>query len=65
MPDTTIKVNDHGPYIITGTYSVTDAQGNQFETKEATALCRCGHSANKPFCDGSHKREGFESQVKA
>jgi CDGSH-type Zn-finger protein len=65
MTDATIKVNDNGPYLITGTHTVTDAEGNALQTKETTFLCRCGHSANKPFCDGSHKREGFESQVRA
>ncbi|MCL4513076.1 MAG: CDGSH iron-sulfur domain-containing protein [Candidatus Eremiobacteraeota bacterium] len=33
--------------------------------KDSTALCRCGHSKNKPFCDGTHKTAGFSSEVKA
>ena len=58
-----IKVNNDGPYLVTGEIELVDADGNTF-TKNATfALCRCGHSANKPFCDGGHGREGFESVV--
>jgi CDGSH-type Zn-finger protein len=65
MAETTITVRDHGPYVIRGEFVVTDAEGNQFERKEAVALCRCGHSATKPFCDGSHSREGFQSAPRA
>ena len=65
MTDATIKVNDNGPYVITGSHTVMDGEGNVLEAKETTFLCRCGHSAHKPFCDGSHKRERFESRVRA
>ena len=57
----TIKVNDHGPYLITGTFTLNDADGNAYETKETIALCRCGESNTKPFCDGTHKSAGFDS----
>ena len=56
---------DNGPYRITGTITLIDADGNPIETKVMTFLCRCGHSANKPFCDGTHNKIGFESQVRA
>ncbi|MCX7616447.1 CDGSH iron-sulfur domain-containing protein [Tepidiforma sp.] len=65
MAETTITVRDHGPYVIRGEFVVVDAEGNQFERKEAVALCRCGHSATKPFCDGSHNRERFQSAPRA
>jgi CDGSH-type Zn-finger protein len=60
-----IKVNDNGSYRITGDVQLIDAEGNVFETKPSFSLCRCGHSANKPFCDGTHKKIGFESAPRA
>lgn len=65
MADSSIKVKDNGPYLITGSFEVVDAEGNTFETKKAVSLCRCGHSSNKPFCDGTHKKIGFESAPRA
>ncbi|HEY4601725.1 MAG TPA: CDGSH iron-sulfur domain-containing protein [Cerasibacillus sp.] len=61
----TIKVNDNGSLLVTGDVELVDKEGNVFETKKAFSLCRCGHSQNKPFCDGSHKKEGFESAPRA
>lgn len=64
---TTIRVRDNGPCLIDGDdVHVVDAEGNEFEiTRRPFTLCRCGHSANKPFCDGSHNREGFEATTRA
>jgi CDGSH-type Zn-finger protein len=58
-----ITVNENGPYVVEtgGSYSVTRAAGNEEREQEKIALCRCGHSANKPFCDGTHKGIGFEA----
>ena len=55
-----IKVNENGPYVIVtgGTYCV---DGGKTEEQPAIALCRCGASENKPFCDGAHKHVGFEA----
>lgn len=61
----TIKVNDNGSLLVTGDVELVDKEGNAFETKKAFSLCRCGYSKNKPFCDGSHKKEGFESAPRA
>ncbi|MFC4558291.1 CDGSH iron-sulfur domain-containing protein [Virgibacillus kekensis] len=58
-----IKVNDNGPLLVTGDVELIDAEGNVFETKKAFSICRCGQSSNKPFCDGTHKKIGFESEV--
>ena len=58
----TIKVRKNGPYLVTGTVDLTDHEGNAFESKESFALCRCGHSKNKPFCDGSHKEVAFDDE---
>jgi len=49
-----------GPLEITGTLRMVDAEGADQPVSEASVyLCRCGHSADKPFCDGSHKKAGF------
>jgi CDGSH-type Zn-finger protein len=68
MSNTEIQVFDNGPCLIKGENIVLkDGSGKEFnlEGKQSFALCRCAMSANKPFCDGSHSREGFESQVEA
>ncbi|MCP4139650.1 MAG: CDGSH iron-sulfur domain-containing protein [Chloroflexi bacterium] len=57
-----IKAMENGPLLISGQATVTDTDGNVSETQGSmVALCRCGQSANKPFCDGSHKNAGFEA----
>lgn len=65
MSKATIRVNNNGSYLVTGNFEIVDAEGNVFETKKAVSLCRCGLSEIKPFCDGSHRKKGFESVVKA
>lgn len=64
MADVTIKVNDNGPYVVSGTVELIDAEGNKFESKEKFSLCRCGLSNKKPFCDGTHRGQ-FEDCSKA
>lgn len=59
MSDVMIQVKDNGPLRVTGTVKLVDAEGNEFEQKAAFSLCRCGHSENKPYCDGSHKTAEF------
>jgi CDGSH-type Zn-finger protein len=49
-----------GPYLVKGLNNLTNQKGS-IETKETMALCRCGESANKPFCDGTHAKIGFSS----
>ena len=65
MADVTVKVNDNGPLVIRGLEVLEDSEGNKFECGPAIALCRCGFSANKPFCDGSHKANDFSSELRA
>jgi CDGSH-type Zn-finger protein len=61
MPVTVNPLPD-GPIMLKGDCEVLDAQGNPLPPKGGDIyLCRCGASANKPFCDGSHKRIGFKS----
>ncbi|HEY3999065.1 MAG TPA: CDGSH iron-sulfur domain-containing protein [Candidatus Xenobia bacterium] len=55
-----IQVTKTGPYLISGTFKLLDHEGNPIAVvKEKIALCRCGQSSNKPFCDGTHKNIGF------
>jgi len=56
-----IKARANGPYRVEGPVRVIDPDGNEFMLPDADSiiLCRCGHSANKPFCDKSHRRHGF------
>lgn len=65
MSDVTVTVLDNGPYKVTGIKRLVDASGADYEARETYFLCRCGHSANKPFCDGSHNTAGFQSAPRA
>ena len=66
MADVSVKVNDNGPYVISGDVTLVDVDGKSFSwTGSAVALCRCGQSSNKPFCDGSHKDAGFSNESRA
>ena len=68
MSDVRIRTRVDGPFVVEGKIELVDHNGNVFplsSDKPAIALCRCGHSANRPFCDGSHKREGFQSAEEA
>ncbi len=67
MSEVTITCNKNGSLRIAGKIVIKDAQGNEFDLsgREVISLCRCGASDNKPFCDGSHNRIGFQSEVQA
>lgn len=54
-----ITPTKNGPLMIVGDFEIVDSEGNSIATSKKTFLCRCGTSANKPFCDGSHKRVDF------
>ncbi len=60
-----ITVADDGPNRLAGRIRVVDAEGNVLREADAVALCRCGQSSNKPFCDGTHRTCGWESVVRA
>ena len=64
---TKITPLDNGPIRIEGDFQIFDPQGHQFGLggRKVISLCRCGQSANKPFCDGSHARTGFQDPVTA
>ncbi len=63
----TIKVRDDGPYLVDlDDVQIVDAEGRAFAiARRPVALCRCGKSVNKPFCDGSHNRERFSAAERA
>ena len=60
----TIKIRDNGPLIVDGEFRLVDANGQEFPIKKA-ALCRCGGSTTKPFCDGTHSKIGFQGAIAA
>jgi CDGSH-type Zn-finger protein len=61
---TKITVNSNGSLKIEGEFTIVDKTGNNYDLagREVLGLCRCGHSMNKPFCDGSHKGQ-FEHEA--
>jgi CDGSH-type Zn-finger protein len=61
MPDVTIEVRRNGPLIVTGPVELKDADGKLYPVEERIALCRCGASTTKPFCDGTHSKIGFQA----
>ena len=67
MEEVTIIVRPNGPYRIRGPITLVDVDGNEFDLPgtEFVALCRCGHSKSKPFCDGSHREVGFQADTRA
>jgi CDGSH-type Zn-finger protein len=51
---------NNGPYLVRGDFEITDDRGHVVDARRKTvALCRCGKSRTKPFCDGTHKTSGF------
>ena len=63
MADVTIRPKPNGPYLIEGPVEIYDTAGNKIPTDDRPkiALCRCGASSNKPFCDGTHSKIGFQA----
>jgi len=64
MSDVKIDLRPNGPLLVSGPITLNDTQGTAYDLggKETIALCRCGHSGKRPFCDGSHKTCGFVSE---
>jgi CDGSH-type Zn-finger protein len=62
-----ITIRDNNSIRIEGEFTIYDMNGNPFDLggREAIGLCRCGASENKPFCDGAHRKVGFESTCPA
>ena len=60
----TIKIRENGPYVVEGDFTLVDANGNEVPLVKR-ALCRCGGSTTKPFCDGTHSKIGFQGAIAA
>lgn len=63
MSEVKITTRENGPLLITGPVTLTDHNGTAYNLagKDTIALCRCGATKNRPFCDGAHKDCGFVS----
>ena len=61
-----ITARENGPYLVKGSVSIRDVDGNEYRSeRETVALCRCGGSTTKPFCDGTHSKIGFAAAERA
>jgi uncharacterized Fe-S cluster protein YjdI len=60
IAESIVEVTPKGPLLVYGNITVKDKDGNTTKKNKVTAFCRCGGSGNKPYCDGSHTRNGFE-----
>ncbi len=68
MAEVEIKARENGPYRVTGPVRIIDADDTEYdlgERGETIALCRCGGSTTKPFCDGTLSRVGFQAAERA
>ena len=68
MADVKISVRASGPYLVAGPIELIDAAGHPVpipEGRSTVALCRCGASTTKPFCDGTHSKVGFDAAAEA
>jgi CDGSH-type Zn-finger protein len=60
MAQVKIQASKNGPLLVNGEVEIVDSEGKSLPPKPSVALCRCGHSAGKPFCDGSHRKVNFQ-----
>jgi CDGSH-type Zn-finger protein len=65
LADVNVTPSENGPYLVSGEVRLTDADGREVPHGEYMALCRCGHSKNKPFCDGMHVAICFDGTLKS
>ena len=67
MTNVKITPTDNGPYQVEGPVTVIDAAGIEYDISEQTTiyLCRCGNSATKPFCEGTHETLPFQAANRA
>jgi CDGSH-type Zn-finger protein len=65
MADPLTKITPYrdGPYLVRGPFALVDQEGNEIEVRrKVIALCRCGRSKTRPFCDGTHKATRFQAE---
>ena len=60
-PEATVQLRPNGPLFVHGRIRIEDASHHLVREDTRVALCRCGGSENKPFCDGTHRKIGFRS----
>lgn len=58
--ETIVEVSQNGPLLVYGNIKIKDKDGNETVKNKVTAFCRCGQSSNKPYCDGTHRKTGFQ-----
>jgi CDGSH-type Zn-finger protein len=63
MAEVNITPSENGPYLISGPVTLTAPDGREIEHPDPMALCRCGRSSNKPFCDGTHATWDFDGTL--
>jgi uncharacterized Fe-S cluster protein YjdI/CDGSH-type Zn-finger protein len=59
--ETTVELRPNGPMFVRGKVRIQDPSGHLLREDRRIALCRCGGSENKPFCDGTHRKIGFRT----
>ena len=57
-----IQLNKDGPMVVKGVTELKNSRGEALKVEETMYLCRCGGSANKPYCDGTHRKNGFKDE---
>lgn len=64
--EASLQVSDNGPLLLRGPVKIIDMEGDEIESdRKNVALCRCGRSGTRPFCDGTHHKIGFESVIRS
>ena len=63
MAEVNITHTENGPYMVSGPVTLTDFDGRVIEHPDPMVMCRCGHSSNKPFCDGTHATIDFDGTL--
>jgi CDGSH-type Zn-finger protein len=63
IPEVTITPSENGPYVVSGPVRLADVDGREIAHSDPMTMCRCGHSSNKPFCDGTHATIDFDGTL--
>jgi CDGSH-type Zn-finger protein len=63
MAQVNITPTENGPYLVTGPVALTAPDGRAIDHPDPMTICRCGHSSNKPFCDGTHATIDFDGTL--